>query len=56
MRISLNLQRPYQGKTRKDIREQILAKQASAKLSELPDGWSPEALDFINKVYKDSLI
>ena len=42
--------RPYQGKTRKEIREQILAKQALVKPQELPEGWSVDSIDFINKV------
>jgi len=43
--------RPYQGKTRKEIRDQILAKQASVRLQDLPDGWSLDAIDFVNKVF-----
>ena len=50
VKISGNLQRPYNGKTRKDIRDAIFAKQVSIKLHEMPEGWSPEAADFINKV------
>ncbi len=42
--------RPYQGKTRKEIREQILAKQAAVRLHELPEGWSIDAMDFINRL------
>lgn len=42
--------RPYQGKNRKEIRDAILAKQASVKPADIPEGWSPEAADFINKV------
>lgn len=42
--------RPYQGRTRKEIREQILAKQAVVKLQDLPHGWSIDAVDFINRV------
>ena len=40
--------RPYNGKSRKDIRDQILARQVSVKAEEVPRGWSPEAADFIN--------
>ena len=46
----LLFQRPYIGKTRKEIREQILAKQIQIKRTEIPEGWSLEAADFINKV------
>ena len=42
--------RPYVGKTRKEIREQILAKQSVIKKSDIPEGWSVEAADFINKL------
>lgn len=44
------LQRPYQGRSRKEIRDQILAKQVQIKRQEVPEGWSLEAADFINKV------
>lgn len=42
--------RPYIGKNRKQIRDQILAKQALVKPEELPINWSHQAADFINKV------
>ena len=42
--------RPYQGKNRKEIRDQILAQQAKIKREEIPEGWSIAAADFINKV------
>lgn len=44
-----DLQRPYNGKSRKDIRDQIFAKQVQIKKHEVPEGWSIEAADFINK-------
>jgi len=40
--------RPYLGKNRKEIRDQILAKQVQIKRAEIPEGWSIEAADFIN--------
>ena len=43
-------QRPYPGKNRREIREAIFAKQVVIKKSEMPEGWSLEAADFINKV------
>lgn len=43
--------RPYVGRSRKEIRDQILAKQVQIKRSEIPDGWSLEAADFINRVF-----
>ena len=42
--------RPYQGKSRREIRDNILAKQASIKKQDIPPEWSLEAADFINKV------
>lgn len=41
-------QRPYGGKNRKEIRDNIFAKQAKVKGNEIPDDWSVEAGDFIN--------
>ena len=42
--------RPYTGKTRKEIRDNIFSKQINLKKSDLPEGWSMEAADFINKL------
>lgn len=42
--------RPYQNKSRKDIKNDMLAKQVVIRKSEVPEGWSCEAADFINKV------
>jgi serine/threonine protein kinase len=41
--------RPYGGKTRKDIRDSIIKNQILLKKSDVPEGWSLEAADFINK-------
>lgn len=43
-------QRPYVGKSRKEIRDQILAKQVHIKRDEIPSGWSIEAADFVNRM------
>ena len=40
--------RPYNGRSRKEIRDQILAKQVQVKPEELPEGWSFEGRDFVN--------
>ncbi|OMJ79792.1 hypothetical protein SteCoe_20092 [Stentor coeruleus] len=40
--------RPYQGKDRKELRDQILSKQVQIKNYEVPPGWSLEAANFIN--------
>ena len=50
----MNGRRPYQGKSRKEIRDAILAKQAHIRKNEVADGWDVEAADFINKVCKHS--
>ena len=42
--------RPYNGKCRKDIKEKILSKQVEIKKNEIPNGWSNEVADFINKL------
>ena len=43
--------RPYNGKSRKEIREEVLAKQVQIKKNEIPEGWTIEAADFINRVH-----
>ena len=42
--------RPYQGKDRKEIRDHILSKQEKIHQQDVPNGWSLEAADFINKL------
>jgi serine/threonine protein kinase len=42
--------RPYRGKNRAEIREQILSRQVQLRRSDIPEGWSIEAADFINKL------
>ena len=42
--------RPYLGRTRKEIKQLILNKQAKIKKSEIPENWSEKAVDFINKL------
>lgn len=44
------IQRPYQGRSRKEIRDQILAKQVQVKKHEIPDDWSLDAADFANRL------
>ena len=46
--------RPYLGRSRKEIRDQILMKQVQVKKHEIPEGWSLEAADFINRVKRPS--
>ena len=41
--------RPYNGRSRKEIREQVLAKNVQVKKDEA-QGWSMEGIDFVNKV------
>jgi len=42
--------RPYLGRDRKEIRDQILSKQVQIKRADIPEGWSIEAADFINRL------
>lgn len=42
--------RPYAGKNRKDIRDQVMARQAQLQEGDLPEGWSIDAMDFINRL------
>ena len=41
--------RPYLGRSRKEIRDAIIEKQASIQKKDLPAGYPKEAADFINK-------
>lgn len=42
--------RPYPGKSRKEIRDLVLAKQVQLLRTEIPENWSYESADFINKL------
>ena len=42
--------RPYLGRSRKEIRDAILARQVQIKLADIPPGWSQEAADFANRL------
>lgn len=42
--------RPYQGRTRQEIRDQMLSKQAQIMMEDISPGWTPEAACFINQV------
>ena len=42
--------RPYNGRGRKEIRDNILARQVQIGQNEMPPGWTNEAADFINKL------
>jgi serine/threonine protein kinase len=44
--------RPYLGKSRKEIKELIIAKQVQIRKQDIPEDWSVEAADFINKVFE----
>ena len=45
-------ERPYLGKNRKEIKHLVIKKQAKINLENVPDGWSYESVDFINKCLK----
>ena len=42
--------RPYLGKNRKEIKERIMSQQVQVKKSMVPQGWSVESADFINRL------
>ena len=42
--------RPYNGRSRREIKEQMLSKNVEISFSEIPNGWSEEAADFFNKL------
>lgn len=46
----MNGTRPYTGKSRKEIKEKIMARQAEVKKGEIPAGWSIESADFVNRL------
>ena len=45
-------ERPYIGKSRKEIKHLVLRKQAKIEEDQIPYGWSYESVDFINKCLK----
>ena len=45
-------ERPYLGKTRKEIKQLVMKKQAKIEREDIPEGWSLESVDFINKCMK----
>ena len=45
-------QRPYVGRNRKEIKHQVLRKQAKIEEEDIVDGWSMESVDFINHCLK----
>ena len=44
--------RPYYGKNRQEIKEQMFSKEAIIKEENIPKGWSTDSVDFINKLLK----
>lgn len=42
--------RPYQGRSRKEIKEMVVNHQVKVNYDDFPEGWSKEAADFINRV------
>ena len=43
-------ERPYKGKTRKEIKDQMIMYQVEIKEEDIPIGWSVEAANFFNKL------
>ena len=48
--LTFSVKRPYLGRNRKEIRDQILAKQVQIKKNDIPEEWSMEAADFVNRL------
>ena len=46
----MNGHRPYAGKNRKELKENIMAKQVHLRKNDVPNGWSAESADFVNKL------
>eukprot|EP00831_Metopus_contortus_P013133 TRINITY_DN15308_c0_g1_i1.p1 TRINITY_DN15308_c0_g1~~TRINITY_DN15308_c0_g1_i1.p1 ORF type:complete len:196 (+),score=38.63 TRINITY_DN15308_c0_g1_i1:111-698(+) len=44
--------RPYSGRSRKEIHDQVLSTQAQVKVQELPSGWSISSANFVNKLLR----
>jgi serine/threonine protein kinase len=44
--------RPYLGKSRKEIKEKMMAKQVEIRKSQIQKNWSVESADFINRLLK----
>ena len=42
--------RPYVGRTRREIKDMMMSKQVQLKKSQVPPGWSMDAVDFTNKL------
>lgn len=42
--------RPYKGKTRKDVREQMTTVNPKLSKTDVPDNWTEDAVDLINKL------
>lgn len=42
--------RPYLGRSRKEIKDSIMGRQAKLVKSQVPKGWSLESVDFVNKL------
>ena len=42
--------RPYLGKSRREIKEKVMAKQIQITKKSLPPGWSKESADFVNRL------
>lgn len=46
----MNGVRPYLGKSRKEIKEKLMSRQARVKPNEIPHGWSEDSASFINNL------
>ena len=48
----MNGDRPYNGKSRKEIKEQMMNNPIQLNFNDINEGWSKESIDFINKLLK----
>lgn len=42
--------RPYKGRNRREIRDAVMSRQVQLRKTDIPEGWSLEAADFVNKL------
>lgn len=42
--------RPYVGTSRQEIRDKVLAKQVQIRKGDIPENWSQDAADFVNRL------
>ena len=48
----MNFKRPYNGRSKQEIKEQMLAKSVQMKHHDIPEEWSIEAADLCNRLIR----